>query len=228
MFLKSCRWRASVYSALQIAVSGMPSGVDVLAKPRRRHRPGRVVEQVAARLDLGDVLLPGLRIHRDHEVDAAAPAAPAVARRRAPRTTSAGPGCSTGRCCARPPARPCAGWRLREQAVRRRRARAVDVGELDDEVVDARELSVHVVSRAGTLQPTDCTPAGGSGRASVGVINPPPSVAAARVLDAAPIVRLRRCRAGTSACPTHQSGSARRTGRNAGTRPRPSPSRARS
>ena len=30
-------------------------------------------------------------------------------RPRAPRTTWAIPGCSTGRCCARPPARPCAG-----------------------------------------------------------------------------------------------------------------------
>ena len=39
-----------------------------------------VVEEVAARLDLGDVLVPGLRVHRHHQVDAAAPAAASRAR----------------------------------------------------------------------------------------------------------------------------------------------------
>ena len=48
--------------------------VDVVAELRRRQRPRGVVEQVAAGLDLGQVLVPGLRIHRDHQVDAAAPA----------------------------------------------------------------------------------------------------------------------------------------------------------
>ena len=48
--------------------------VDVVAELRRRQRLGRIVEQVAAGLDLGDVLVPGLRVHRDHQVDAAAPA----------------------------------------------------------------------------------------------------------------------------------------------------------
>ena len=45
---------------------------DVVAEFRRRHRLGRIVEQVAAGLDRGDVLVPGLRIHRHHEIDAAA------------------------------------------------------------------------------------------------------------------------------------------------------------
>src|SRR5262249_40389382 len=45
---------------------------DVVAKPRQRHRFGAVVEQIAAGLDAGDILLPGLRVHRDHEVGAAA------------------------------------------------------------------------------------------------------------------------------------------------------------
>ncbi len=82
---------------------------DVGAEPFRRQRPRRVVEQVAARLDAGDVLVPGLRVHRHHEVGAAARAEPALRRRRAPRTRSAVPGCWRGRCCAAPPARPCAG-----------------------------------------------------------------------------------------------------------------------
>ena len=45
---------------------------DVVAEFRRRHRLGRIVEQIAARLDRGDVLVPGLRVHRHHQVDAAA------------------------------------------------------------------------------------------------------------------------------------------------------------
>ena len=79
---------------------------DVVAEFRRRHRLGRIVEQIAARLDRGDVLVPGLRVHRHHEIDAAAGAEMAGVRRCAPRTRSAGPGCSTGRCCAAPPGMP--------------------------------------------------------------------------------------------------------------------------
>ena len=45
---------------------------DVVAQLRLGDRPGGVVEQVAARLDRGDVLVPGLRVHRHHQVDAAA------------------------------------------------------------------------------------------------------------------------------------------------------------
>ena len=52
--------------------------VDVLAELRGRHRLGGIVEQVAAGLDRGDVLVPGLRVHRDHHVDAAARAEMAV------------------------------------------------------------------------------------------------------------------------------------------------------
>ncbi len=45
---------------------------DVVAEFRLRHRLGGIVEQIAAGLDAGDVLVPGLRVHRDHKVGAAA------------------------------------------------------------------------------------------------------------------------------------------------------------
>ena len=51
---------------------------NVGAEFRRRHRLGRIVEQIAAGLDRGDVLVPGLRVHRHHHVDAAAGAEMAV------------------------------------------------------------------------------------------------------------------------------------------------------
>ncbi len=114
--------------------------VDVRPEGAGRHRLGAVVEQVAARLDLGQVLAPSLRVHRHHQVHAAAPAQPAsladahlvpgrqaldVAREdvaRADRHAHAQDG-------------------AREQLVGRGRARAVDVGELDDEVVDGLDAA---------------------------------------------------------------------------------------
>src|SRR5262249_23781468 len=54
--------------------------VYVVAELRRRKRLGRVVEQVPAGLDLLQVLIPGLRVHRHHQVDsAAAPSPPGLA-----------------------------------------------------------------------------------------------------------------------------------------------------
>ena len=110
--------------------------VDVVAEPRGRHRPCRIVKQIAAGLDLGDVLVPGLRVHRDHHVDAAAPAEIAVL---------ADPHLEPGRqtldvrrkdvARTRRDAHP--QHRLGEQRVGAGRAGAVDVGEFDDEVVDA-------------------------------------------------------------------------------------------
>jgi hypothetical protein len=46
--------------------------VDVAAEARRGHRFGRVVEQIAAGLDRSEILVPGLRVHRDHQVGPAA------------------------------------------------------------------------------------------------------------------------------------------------------------
>ena len=45
---------------------------DAVAEFRCGQGLGRIVEQVAARFDRGDVLVPGLRVHRHHEIDTAA------------------------------------------------------------------------------------------------------------------------------------------------------------
>ena len=62
-----------------------PDDMNVGPELRFRHRLGRVVEQVSAGIDRGDVLVPGLRIHRDHEIDAAASAAVPLTSVRRPR-----------------------------------------------------------------------------------------------------------------------------------------------
>ena len=141
MFLNSCRWRASRVLGVADRGERYAERRDVVAELRRRQRLGRVVEQIAAGLDLGDVLVPRLRIHRDHEVDAAAAAAPAVLddAHLVPRRQALDVGRKD---VARGHRHAHAQDRLGEQAVRRRRARAVDVGELDDEIVDAGERSM--------------------------------------------------------------------------------------
>ena len=184
--------------------------VTSLAEARRRKRARRVVEEVAAALELADVLVPGLRVHRDHQVDAAAAAAPACGRdahlvpRRQPLDVRREDVARRHR-HAHPQDR------LGEQRVGRCRARAVDVGELDDEVVDPRDrflgASCHRAHSAATpaislaARPLQARAACGSGRAPG------------------------RARTGISACPMRRSGSARRIARSAGRRPRPSPSR---
>ena len=76
----------------------------------------------------------GLRVHRHAECRRRRARRASPLRERAPRTRSAGPECSRGRCCAARSARPCAGSRERT-SVGARRARTVDVGEAHDEVV---------------------------------------------------------------------------------------------
>src|SRR6185312_1903061 len=105
------------------------------AECRRRHRLGRVVEQVAARLDLLDVLRPGLRVHRHHQVDAATPAeitllgdADLVPRWQALDVRREDVARADGDAHAQD--------RPGEQLVGRGRSRTVDVRELDDEVVN--------------------------------------------------------------------------------------------
>ena len=109
--------------------------VDVVAEFRRRHRLGAVVEQISAGLDRGHVLVPGLRVHRHHEIGAAAGAE--VSRFRDAHLVPGRQALDVGReDVARADRHAHAQEAAREQLVRRRRARAVDVGELDDEVVD--------------------------------------------------------------------------------------------
>ncbi len=111
---------------------------DVRPEFRRRHRLGGVVEQIAARLDHREVFVPGLRVHRDHEVDAAAGAEMAglgdahlVPGRQA---------LDVGReDVARRHRHAHAQHRAGEQLVGAGGARAVDVRETDDEVVYAAD-----------------------------------------------------------------------------------------
>ena len=172
---------------------------DVVPQLRVRQRLGRVVEHEAARLDLGEVGLPGLRIHRDHQLDAAAPAAPAgldhadlVPGRHALDVRRED--------VARRDRHAHPQDRLGEQAVGRGGTRAVDVGELDDEIVGALDLRHGATPRRlRRARRARGGPAGGSGACR----------------------RRATSRSGTSSCPRRRSGSARRTDRSAGTRPRP-------
>jgi hypothetical protein len=126
---------------------------DVVAELRRRQRLRRVVEQVPARLDLGDVLVPRLRIHRDHQVHAAAASPPSrfddahlVPRRQALDVRRK----DVARRHRDTHPQDCP----REEAVCGRRARAVDVRELDDEVVDANKGIHTVVHRTLSIAPS--------------------------------------------------------------------------
>ncbi len=111
---------------------------DVVAELGLRHRLGGIVEQVSAGLDRGDVLVPGLRVHRDHQVGAAARAEMAGFRdaHLVPGRQALDVG---GEDVARGDRYAHAQHRAREQLVGAGGARAVDVGEPDDEVVYAAD-----------------------------------------------------------------------------------------
>ena len=109
---------------------------DVVAEFRLRQRLGRIVEQIPAGLDALDVLVPGLRVHGDHQVGAAAGAE--MAGFRDPHLV---PGRQPldvrGEDVARGDGNAHAQHRTGEQLVGAGGAGAVDVGEPDDEVVYA-------------------------------------------------------------------------------------------
>jgi len=65
-----------------VAQFGQRHGDDmnVVAKLVWRQWFGRVVEQIAAGLEFGDILVPGLWVHGHQKIDAAAPSEPAAAR----------------------------------------------------------------------------------------------------------------------------------------------------
>src|SRR4029077_2790367 len=111
---------------------------DVLAKLGLRHRLGAIVEQVAPGLDSRHVLVPGLRVHRHHEVGAAARAE--VAGLRDAHFVPGRQALDVGReDVARRDRNAHAQHRAREQLVGAGGARTVDVGEPDDEVVYAAD-----------------------------------------------------------------------------------------
>ena len=94
----------------------------------------------AAGLDLGDIPIPGLRIHRDHQVNAAP--APQVAGLGDTHLKPRGQALDIrGKDVPRRHRHAGAQDRLGEHAIRAGRAGAVDVGELHDEVVDGLAAS---------------------------------------------------------------------------------------
>ncbi len=130
--------------------------VDVLAELRFRQRLGVVVEQIAAGFDFLQIRVPGLRVHRHHQVDAAAPGliAGLVDAHLVPGRQALDVGREDVARGDRH-AHPQDG--AREQLVGRSRSRAVDVGELDDEIVYGLDafhswLSPHAAFRCGLLR----------------------------------------------------------------------------
>jgi len=113
---------------------------DVGAELRRRQRLGVVIEKIAAGDDGLDVLIPGLRVHRHHQVGAAARAQ--VAGRRDTYFVPRGQALDVaGEDVARRRRHPHADDRPGKQRVGTGRARSVDVGEFHHEVVDRLQLA---------------------------------------------------------------------------------------
>ena len=138
MFLNSCRWRGRVYSALQIAVSGIAHDRDVGAELRRRQRPGRVVEQVAAGLDLrtSSFQVSGF-IATIRSTPPRRPRQPSSTTRTSYHVGR--PWMFDGKMFRAATGTPMFSTAFANSPFARRRAGAVDVGELDDEIVDARD-----------------------------------------------------------------------------------------
>ena len=111
---------------------------DVVAELRGRQRLGVIVEQVAAGLDRGDILVPGLRVHRHHEIGAAARAE--MAGFRDADLVPGRQALDVGReDVARRAGNAHAQHRAGKQLVGAGRTRTVDVGKPDDEVVYAAD-----------------------------------------------------------------------------------------
>ena len=109
-------------------------GGDVVPQAARWQGLGAVVEQVAARVDLGHVGVPGLRVHGHHEVDAAPSAQPTLLAHA--QLVPGGHALDVaGEDVARADRHAHAQDGARQQFVGAGAAAAIDVGELDDEVV---------------------------------------------------------------------------------------------
>ncbi len=179
--LQQGRERADVHDVLeQLALARIAPGriadfgqrhaddVDVVAKPGARHRLAVVVKEIAAGADLGNVLVPGLRVHRHHQVDAAAPAQPATLAD--PHLVPGRQALDVGReDVARAHRYAHAQDGLGEQLVGGRRTRTVDVGELDHEVVDRRQRLDDGGTRGAGRGPVH------AGTPSTGVRHPEPA-----------------------------------------------------
>ena len=118
--------------------------MNVLAEFGLWNRPCAVIKQVAARLNLGHVGIPGLWVHRHHHVDAAAP--PVIALFAHPRFIPGRHALDIAwKDVARAHRYAHAHHGLGKQLIGRSRSGAVDVGKLDDEIVDGFD-AFHAVS----------------------------------------------------------------------------------
>jgi len=133
MFLNSWRWRTSVYARWLICVSGMPITDDV-SRTSTWASGGAVVEQVAAAVDLAQV---GSQVCGFIATIMVAATAPSQITRLiypdfVPESAAPDVGGNVARLTGTPIAQDGRGRTTRWP----RPSRAVDVGELDDEIVD--------------------------------------------------------------------------------------------
>ena len=136
MFLRQVALARILVSAIADVGQRDADDGNVAAQFRRRQRTRRIVEEIAALLDRGDILVEGLRVHRDEHVGAAACAEMAgfrnadfVPRRQALDIRRK---YVTGR-----HRHPHPHDRAGEQLIGARRARAVDIGKTDYAVVNS-------------------------------------------------------------------------------------------
>ena len=109
---------------------------DVVAAQQRRARPGRVVEEIAARRHVAQVARIGLGVHRHHDVDL--PGARHVAVLRDADLVPGRQALDVRREVVLAHHRDAAAEdRLHQQRVGARRAGSIDRGDLDHEIVDA-------------------------------------------------------------------------------------------
>ena len=124
--------------------------LDVVARPHPRQRG--IVEQPAAGDDLAQVLLVGLRVHGDHQVDAVA--ARQVARLRHPHLVPGRQALDVGgKDVLRADGDAHAEQRLGKDAVGGSRARAVHRGELHHKIVDAAHVRSCLVRKGSDPAP---------------------------------------------------------------------------
>ena len=131
--------------------------MHIVAKLVRWQGTRTVVEQVAARLNFSNVGVPGLRVHGDHHVDTTAAAV--VTLFAYPCFIPGGHTLDiAGEYVAWTHRHAHAHHRFGKQLVGRGRARTVDVGELDDEIVDGFQ-ALHAASLFDTRLPRQPGPA---------------------------------------------------------------------
>ena len=119
-----------------------PKHCHIVTLQQRRSRPSGVIDEVATRCHLAHIACVGLGVHADHDVDLARARDMAILRH-----ADLVPGRQTldvgGEVVLAHHRDAAAEDRLHQQRIGARRTGAVDRGDLDGEVVDARRHSAH-------------------------------------------------------------------------------------